>query len=113
MDLTAIKEQLIAEIQASNDENLLMKLLDIVKQHEAITGQRQDLGEGTRKTEQGKWNAKDEIAKLKRESMNYKAQIPGSAGLESNKAILRYERQNKGFVDNLYNFLSELLDSVD
>ncbi|GDX51770.1 hypothetical protein LBMAG27_08170 [Bacteroidota bacterium] len=73
MDLPLIKKKLIEKIQSSNDEILIVELLDMVEQHNVVAGlsaeQRQALSERISRVEEGNavyLNAKEEAEKLRK-----------------------------------------------
>ena len=73
MDLPLIKKKLIERIEASNDEVLIIELLDMVQQHNMVTNlsteQRQTLSDRINRVEEGNvayLNAREEAEKLKK-----------------------------------------------
>ena len=73
MNLPLIKKKLIEKIQSSNDEILIVELLDMVEQHNVVAGlsaeQRSALSERISRVEEGNavyLNAKEEAEKLRK-----------------------------------------------
>ncbi len=72
MDITKTKEKLIHKIQSSNDEVLLIELLDVLEQHDVVVTlneeQQQQLDRAIQKEKEGKGeyvDAREFIQQLK------------------------------------------------